>query len=110
MFVSYNGKVVSTSNIAEIFCAKYISEDYVIVRYHNLDIEFVKGVEALNLIHATCPNVLEGKRGKYKRNAWMIHNLIGHPVMQILCWLGLHTLGIKVHDLTIPECDAEASS
>lgn len=110
MFLSFNYKIVSSNRIAEIFCNKYLSEDYVIVTYRdNLDIEFVKGVEALNLIMALAPNVLEGKRGKYRKHAWAIHNLIGHPLMQIFSWLGLAEAAIKVHDLTIPELEKDGN-
>ena len=73
----------------------------------NEDIEFVNGIEALNVIMALAPNVLEGKRGKYRKNAWAVHNLIGHPLMQILSWLSLKEAAVKVHDLTIPNLEEE---
>jgi len=107
MFLSYNYKIINTSNILEILCDKYLSEDFVIVRYKNEDIEFVNGIEALNVIMALAPNVLEGKRGKYRKNAWAVHNLIGHPLMQILSWLSLKEAAVKVHDLTIPNLEEE---
>ena len=34
---------------------------------------------------------------------WPIHNLIGHPLMEILGWIGLRRLGIAIHDATVPE-------
>lgn len=34
--------------------------------------------------------------------SWAIHNLIGHPAMQILSWFGLTKLGLKIHDATCP--------
>jgi hypothetical protein len=39
---------------------------------------------------------------KYKRHAWAIHNLIGHPLMQIFSWLHLTEVGLKIHDATVP--------
>lgn len=50
-----------------------------------------------------CPNALEGHEAKYYKNAWMIHNLIGHPLMQLCSMLHLTSLGIKIHDATIPQ-------
>lgn len=31
------------------------------------------------------------------------HNLIAHPLMEILSWFGLRALGTKIHDITIPK-------
>lgn len=34
---------------------------------------------------------------------WPIHNLFGHPLMQICIWFKLPDLGNKIHDYTMPE-------
>jgi len=34
---------------------------------------------------------------------WPVHNLIGHPLMQICFWLGLPKLAKAVHDGTLPQ-------
>lgn len=34
---------------------------------------------------------------------WTVHNLIGHPWMQILYMLGCPTIAQKIHDATLPE-------
>ena len=64
--------------------------------------EIISGPEAFNVIQVLCPAILEGKRAKYVRHAWAIHNLIGHPLMQVFSWLRLPALGIKIHDATVP--------
>lgn len=33
---------------------------------------------------------------------WAIHNLIAHPVSEILHWLRLGDLGNRLHDRTLP--------
>ena len=33
---------------------------------------------------------------------WPVHNLIAHPLMQILHWVGLSGLGDRLHDATLP--------
>lgn len=33
---------------------------------------------------------------------WAFHNLVAHPVMEALRWIGLRQLGVWVHDATIP--------
>jgi hypothetical protein len=38
-----------------------------------------------------------------KRFSWTIHNLIGHPLMEICYLIGLDSLGDKIHDGTVPK-------
>ena len=42
----------------------------------------------------------------YFRN-FAFHNIIGHPLMQILMWVGKNDLAKKVHDNTLPEINCE---
>jgi len=37
-----------------------------------------------------------------RRFQYTIHNVIAHPLMEILYQLGLHELSTKVHDSTVP--------
>lgn len=32
----------------------------------------------------------------------IIHNIIAHPLMEILSWFGFTKLGDKIHDITLP--------
>lgn len=58
---------------------------------------------AIDLAMRLGPQVLEGNpEFKFAKRAWMFHNLVAHPVMQILALFGLHKLGLKIHDATIP--------
>ena len=40
-----------------------------------------------------------------RRFQWAPHNLVAHPLMEILHQLGFHELSDKVHDVTIPKED-----
>ena len=33
---------------------------------------------------------------------WAVHNIIGHPLMQIFLWLRMQRMAKKVHDSTLP--------
>lgn len=33
----------------------------------------------------------------------IIHNVIAHPVMEILSWVGLNKLGAFIHNKTVPD-------
>jgi len=59
-------------------------------------------VDSYDLLMQIKPSALEGKRLKWLRNKWLIHNVIGHPVMQLLAFFGFGKLGIKIHEATIP--------
>jgi hypothetical protein len=59
--------------------------------------------EAFELILYLKPSAIEGKRLKHLKHAWAIHNLIGHPLMQIFAWCGLHKWAILIHDKTTPK-------
>ena len=60
------------------------------------------GADALEAVMIFKPSALEGRRLRWPKNAWVVHNLIGHPLMQIFSWLGFKELAIYVHDATVP--------
>ena len=101
MFLHFNGQIHNVDQIKFVDCTRFaqFSEITVHLTFRS---EIVKGQEAVNVIMELCPSVLEGKQAKYARHAWAIHNLIGHPLMQIMAWLHLPHLGIKIHDATVP--------
>lgn len=42
---------------------------------------------------------------KYERfiKNYAVHNIIAHPLMEILTWIGKDTLANKIHDKTLPK-------
>ena len=44
------------------------------------------------------------KLGYFK---WTIHNVVAHPLMEILHLIGLSSLGDKLHDATLPKSHDE---
>jgi hypothetical protein len=103
MFCHYNKKMVNTDTIASVTCDDFAEWNVVHVHYKNGEMELVTGAEAIGLMMLLCPAVLEGQRAKHARHSWAIHNLIGHPLMQIFTWLHLTKLAIWIHDVTVPE-------
>lgn len=55
--------------------------------------------EAVMLLH---PAALEGRRLRWVKNAWAFHNLVAHPLMQMMVWLGFKRAAIRLHDVTVP--------
>jgi hypothetical protein len=101
-FVHYNGNIVNSQDITLVSYEDLPTKGRVVVKRIGHVDEVVSGVEALNLVMRLCPEALEGKRMKYLRHRWAVHNLVGHPLMQLLSWLHLPSLGIKIHNATIP--------
>lgn len=61
-----------------------------------------RGVDAIEAVMLLKPSALEGRRLKWRKGAWALHNMVGHPVMQILAWLGFGKAAIRIHDWTTP--------
>jgi hypothetical protein len=64
---------------------------------HKLD-----GVPALEALMRIFPAAVEGARFRFRRHAWAFHNLVAHPLLQLLVWIGKPQLGMKIHDGTVP--------
>jgi hypothetical protein len=62
----------------------------------------LSGPEAIDFMMRACPYALEGRRMRWARHAWAFHNLVAHPILQVLHWLGMTRLGMRIHDSTVP--------
>ncbi len=38
-----------------------------------------------------------------KRFQWTLHNVVAHPLMELLNQLGFEKAGTRVHDVTVPK-------
>lgn len=77
-------------------------EDGIIFVWTVDDCFLLRDIVAFDLLMRLAPQCLEGKRLRWFRHAWAFHNLVAHPAMQLLAFLGMGKLGVKIHDLTIP--------
>lgn len=103
MFINANGGIYNSDHIHYIDYSLYVKSGIISIHFKGGRVVNVKTPESTNIIMTLCPNALEGHEAKYYKNAWMIHNLIGHPLMQLCSMLHLTSLGIKIHDATIPQ-------
>lgn len=102
MFVHFNGIVINSDDIKCIVYADFAKDGWIRVETKGGEYFLVEGPDAFNLMMRLCPEALEGEQAKYHRHAWAIHNIFGHPLMQLCSWLGLTKLGLKIHDATVP--------
>ena len=63
----------------------------------------VNGIDAIDFIMAICPKMIEGRRLKWAKHAWAVHNLFGHPIMQILAFFRCYKAAMWIHDVTVPK-------
>lgn len=47
--------------------------------------------------------VLKLRKTDHPNLWWAIHNLVAHPLSEILYWLRLERIGNWIHDKTVPE-------
>lgn len=70
--------------------------------YTAQEIHTAYGFDAIEAVMLFKPSSLEGRRLRWKRNAWAFHNLVGHPIVQIIAWMGFKKQAVRFHDWTTP--------
>lgn len=102
MFIHYSGKIIDSNLLEKVEYQSLVSKGYIRLVFKHERSEVVTGPDAFNIVMQLCPQALEGENAKYQRHAWAVHNLVGHPMMQLCAFLGLTKLGLKIHDSTVP--------
>lgn len=101
-YLKINNILYSPCSIKKIDCSR-IESLILIVQLTNGSNLTVTGLEAIEVAMQAKPSIVEGKRFKFKKFSWIMHNFIGHPLMQILALLRLYKLAIWIHEITIPK-------
>jgi len=60
------------------------------------------GFDAIEAVMVFKPSALEGRRLRWQKGAWAFHNLVAHPLLQVLAWLGFKKTAVWLHDATTP--------
>lgn len=94
-------RLVPVEAITGIDCTR-LEQFEISVQLGSGEVVVLRDQPALDLVMAVQPSAVEGKRFRFARHAWAFHNLIAHPGLQILAWLGFPKLGFKLHDRTVP--------
>jgi len=104
MYFECNGKIYRQEDVGEIDLSNIESLEVVLlVKSPYVKHLKLEGIDAINFIYRCYPNALEGKRLKWLKHRWIIHNLIGHPLMQLLSIFKFYKTAMKIHDWTIPK-------
>jgi hypothetical protein len=99
-FIRAGMRVINVDAVTSVDCSRI--EELVVTVHHRDGVEEVLGGDAIDVVMALRPSALEGKRLRWVRNAWAVHNLVGHPLLQIFVWVGQRRLGLAIHDATVP--------
>ncbi|NQV89919.1 hypothetical protein HQ487_00755 [Candidatus Uhrbacteria bacterium] len=60
------------------------------------------GTYLIELLMELKPSALEGRRLRWMRHRWVVHNLLGHPLMQLFVFVNAHKLALWIHEATVP--------
>lgn len=102
IYLKIDKELINSDHILKIDCSN-IEKLIVTVHLITGDVLTVNGIEAIELVMKTNPSIIEGKRLKFKKNMWIVHNIIAHPIMQILAFLKMYKIAMWIHDITIPQ-------
>lgn len=101
MFVLIGDYVVNVNSISRIDFSR-LEELVLTVHFEDRTSLPVVGIQTIELLMAIKPSAYEGRRMMWYRHAWAFHNLVAHPLMQILAFFKQYKLAIKIHDYTVP--------
>lgn len=101
-YLKINDILYSHCSIRKIDC-KDLEKLIIYVHLIYGEILKVEGLNAIEIVMQARPSIIEGKRFKFKKFSWMMHNLIGHPMMQMFALMRLYKVAIWIHDVTIPK-------
>lgn len=103
VFLNLANRIVPISEIISIDISQ-IHDSVVTITTRDGLIDVVHGFFAIELVWALKPGALEGNsKLKWMKGMWIIHNFIGHPLMQILALFKQYKMAIWVHDITVPK-------
>ena len=87
-------RTIDMSRLEELRCTVYLADRGQPIELHDM--------QTVDLLMRVCPKVFEGRRFRYVRHSWALHNLVAHPLMQVCAFLGKPKLGLWIHDATVP--------
>ncbi len=94
-------RIIPVAQITGLDISGLVTEEVVIVTTTEGDF-IATGFHAIEAVMAIKPSAMEGRRLRWRKGAWAVHNMIGHPVMQILAWFGFGAAAVRFHDWTTP--------
>ena len=101
-FVKANGQLVAVGDIC-LIDGEHLEKLEVFLHLKNGCVVKAINHEAIDVVMQLKPSLIEGKRLRFAKHAWMVHNLVGHPLMQVLAFFKLYAWSFWVHEATVPK-------
>lgn len=79
----------------------------IVVHFFDGETAHLEDVDTIDFLMKYQPFALEGRRLRWAKRAWRIHNYLGHPLMQLFSEFGLYRLGMWFHDSTVPRPEGQ---
>ncbi len=101
LFIQTDMELIRLDRVERIDLSQFAELGEVTV-YHAHGSSVARGVYAIEALLLLKPSALEGAAVRWIRHAWLIHNLVGHPLMQLLALCGWRKAALWIHDTTVP--------
>ena len=95
--------IIDVEEISSVDLSKLESDYMITVITKQGVIATATELNAIECIMIIKPSALEGRRLKWAKRVWYIHNLIGHPLMTFLAIFKLYKAAMWIHDITVPK-------
>lgn len=96
------GDILIPLDKIEIVGLADIETGAVSITYDHGKTAIAKGFDAMEVMMMLKPSALEGRRLRWVKHVWAFHNLVAHPLMQLMVWCGFTKQAIWLHDVTVP--------
>ena len=100
-FVRAGSRLIAVAAVRSVDFSEIDSLRVTVVHAEGADV--AEGIHAIEALMELKPSALEGRRLRWAKRAWMFHNLVGHPLMQVLALLRLRRQALWIHDATVPK-------
>ena len=101
-FVKSGDFIFPKDEIALLDCSR-LEELIVTLTLKTGQVIVAEDIHALELVMQVKPSMFEGKRLKWAKFVWFIHNIFGHPLTQIFSLFKCYRLAFWIHDVTVPK-------
>lgn len=106
MFIKVNETLVNSRHIIKVTMTtradRTLDVEVIFLNHNTVNVLKASGQQATDIVMRLCPSAIEGANLRHAKRSWSFHNLVAHPVMQIMSWLGRTDLGLKIHDQSVP--------
>lgn len=102
-FLKLDTKLIAIDDISSVDYSELESKYKITIVTKQGESAIATELNAIECLMQLKPSALEGKRLRWAKRVWYIHNLIGHPVMQILAMFGFYKQAFWIHDVTVPK-------